>query len=152
MEPNVLALIAGSTVLATILGTLLAQLGSIVLHKIQRKDAKADKAEDKDDEIVASLAQIQSHLDTIDGKIDAQAEVNAQNWADNARTQILRFADEIKQGTRHTEEHFNQILECIKRYEDFCRDHPDYPNTKAVCAIKLTKQNYIERLERNDFL
>lgn len=65
---------------------------------------------------------------------------------------ILRFNDEVKQGTRHTEEHFNQILEDITKYNRYCGEHKDFPNDKAVLAIKNIRDTYDKCMEENDFL
>lgn len=73
------------------------------------------------------------------------------NKADNCRARILRFNREIKHQVHHDEEEFNDILEAIDDYEDFCRNNPDYPNNKAVFAIENIKNVYKEAYSNNDF-
>ncbi|MCD8211935.1 MAG: hypothetical protein LUC17_02790 [Oscillospiraceae bacterium] len=59
-----------------------------------------------------------------------------------ARYRIIRFDDEIRHKMRHTEEHFNQIMDDIQEYERYCKKHPDYPNRKAQSAIKNIDEVY----------
>lgn len=71
---------------------------------------------------------------------------------DRARSRILRFNDEVMLGMEHSKEHFDEILEDIDRYEDYCELHPDYENNKAVLAIKTVKEEYLYCLEHHTFL
>ena len=73
------------------------------------------------------------------------------NKADNCRARILRFNREIKHRVNHDEEEFNDVLEAIDVYEDFCRNNPDYPNNKAVFAIENIKNTYKKAYSKNDF-
>ena len=36
--------------------------------------------------------------------------------------------------------------------EDYCKEHPKFPNGKTVETIKYLRSNYAERLEKHDFL
>ena len=39
----------------------------------------------------------------------------------------------------------------IDGYERFCEKHPEYPNNKAVMAIKNVKEVYQKAYQNNDF-
>ena len=69
-----------------------------------------------------------------------------------ARQRILRFSDEVMIGQNHSLEHYNDILEDVDIYEDYCDAHPGYINNKAEVAIKLVRDTYEEHLKNNDFL
>lgn len=71
------------------------------------------------------------------------------NVANNCRQRILRFNNEILSGTTHTKEFYDEILIDIDKYENYCRNHPEYPNNKAVLSIKNIKRNYQELQENN---
>lgn len=71
---------------------------------------------------------------------------------DRARSRILRFNDEIMLGIEHSKEHFDEILEDIDRYENYCDLHPNYENNKAILAIKTVKEEYLYCLEHHKFL
>ena len=44
-----------------------------------------------------------------------------------------------------------EVLTHIDAYEQFCTDHPNYPNSRAVIAIANIKRVYEKRLQKNDF-
>lgn len=75
-----------------------------------------------------------------------------ESRADTARYRILRFDDEIRHKQKHTEEHFNQILVEIDEYERYCKNHPDYRNSKAVLAIENVRQVYGRCRSEHSFL
>jgi hypothetical protein len=75
-----------------------------------------------------------------------------RNEAGNARYRIIRFDDEVRHKTRHTEEHFNQILGDIDSYENYCKSHPNFPNNKARLAISNIKDTYTKCKKDNSFL
>lgn len=84
--------------------------------------------------------------------IEKENEEKLRDKADGARSRILRFADELRVGTPHSEEMFNQILDDITFYQDYCSTHPHYQNQKAISAIALISEDYDERLKTNSFL
>ena len=69
-----------------------------------------------------------------------------------ARQRILRFNDEILFGKRHSKEHFDEILDDITVYENYCANHEDYENNKAILAIGTIKEVYKQCLKTHDFL
>ena len=81
----------------------------------------------------------------IEKKIDALAERVNENQAVLARTHILRFSDEIKNGIEHSKEYFRQQLDDCDTYEKFCESHPDFKNSYTLIANQHIKETY-ERL------
>ena len=67
--------------------------------------------------------------------------------ARNRRYRILRFYDEICEGRRHSESHFEDIMEDIDAYEAFCEAHPDFRNSRGKLAMKNIRETY-DRLKR----
>lgn len=96
-------------------------------------------------EVTRQLAEISS-------KLDAHISEDNKGDAKRERIRILRFADEVRQGKRHSKEHFNEILEDITEYNRYCAHHPEFPNDKASISIALIEDTYRMRLEKNDFL
>ena len=72
--------------------------------------------------------------------------------ADEARTRILRFGDEVKRNTGHTQEHWKDILRDIDRYNNYCTNHPEYINSQAVSTISFLEERYSYHLQNNNFL
>ncbi len=91
-------------------------------------------------------------LDVLEGRLNGHIEMDDKRNADMHRARILQFNTELLRGIKHTEEDFNEIFYNINCYERYCRDHPDYPNNRAVHAIKNIGREYDERMEQNDFL
>lgn len=75
-----------------------------------------------------------------------------EQWASLSRTHILRFGDEILHGVSHSQEHFNQVLLDISKYEHYCETHPQYVNNIATATIKQIKKTYQKCLDENNFL
>ena len=91
-------------------------------------------------------------ISNLDKKIDKLQCSSDQGMAYTWRYRILRFDDEIRHGEKHSKEHFDQIIEDIDKYEDYCRDHPEFPNSKAVFAIRNIKNVYQKCTDEGTFL
>lgn len=72
--------------------------------------------------------------------------------ANQARTRILRFNDELLREDRHSKEMFDSVLEDVDFYERYCLEHPRYKNSKAVLAIANIKRCYEKCEQDHDFL
>lgn len=83
-------------------------------------------------------------------RLDEHIRVDDERNADLHRTYILRFNMELRRGMQHTDEDFNEILYNIKCYEQYCKDHPEYQNNRAVHAIRHIESVYDERMEQTD--
>ena len=85
-------------------------------------------------------------------KLDDHIRTDDERAADMHRARILRFNQELIRQIPHTREEFIEVLTEIDRYQQFCREHPDYPNSRAVHAIANIGRVYDERLQKHDFL
>lgn len=100
-------------------------------------------------EQVQDLKKTVSELQTEVQQIQKEEELER---ARQARQRILRFNDEILFEKRHSKEHFDEILDDIDTYEEYCREHEDYENNKAVLAIATIREVYKDCLKTHDFL
>ena len=98
------------------------------------------------------IDKMQQSVDGIQKKLDEHIADEEENRAENARQRILNFNNEVLRHQAHTRESFDDILSDIDYYEDYCDNHPDYSNNKAILTIEHLKQVYKVRLEHNDFL
>lgn len=96
--------------------------------------------------------EVLEKVDTLTNDVAKNKADDDEQWVSLSRSHILRFGDELKHGVPHSQEHFDQILLDISKYEHYCDSHPEYPNGKAVATIKLIKNTYQKCLENNDFL
>lgn len=97
-------------------------------------------------------ADVLRELDTVTQKLDTHIRVDDERNADSYRTSILQFNNELLREIQHTREDFIEILAVIDDYESYCRDHKEYKNNRAVCAIENIKRVYMDRLQKHDFL
>ena len=76
-------------------------------------------------------------LEELNAKVD-------RNQAVLARTHILRFADDIRNGVHHSEEYYRQQMLDCDTYDAYCRDHPNFSNGLTVIASKYIKDEFIK--------
>ena len=97
-------------------------------------------------------AEVLAELERTRIKRDNHIKTDDERAADMHRARILRFNQELIRQIPHTREEFIEVLTEIDRYQRFCREHPDYPNSRAVHAIANIGRVYDERLQKHDFL
>lgn len=97
-------------------------------------------------------ADVTKELAEIKTKLDDHVTMDDRRTADGHRTRILHFNNELLRSIDHTEEEFNEVLAEIDAYEEYCEEHPEYPNNRAVLAVENIRSNYKERLQKHDFL
>ena len=85
-------------------------------------------------------------------KLDDHITMDDKRTADGHRARILHFNNELLRDIGHTQEEFFEVLNEIDAYEEYCREHPEYPNNRAVLAIENIREVYKERLKKHDFL
>lgn len=91
-------------------------------------------------------------IDKLSEKIsDVENEVS-EDKAMSARYRIIRFEDEVRHGTLHTKEHYDQIILDIDNYEEFCKKNPWFRNNQAHWAIATIRKKYEEHNVDNSFL
>ena len=134
-----------TAVIASLGASLIAAAVSIISMYLQRKWKKDDQSAGKLDEI---SAEVQSVKNTLTAHIATDAEADAKQ----ARRRIIDFSDECRRGTRHSEEHFDNVLEDIDAYEKYCAAHPQFENRKAVQSIRFIVEIYDECKRKNDFI
>lgn len=91
-------------------------------------------------------------IEAIEKKLDEHITMDDKRMADSHRTQILRFNNELLRDLPHTKEEFIEVMHEIDEYEKYCKDHPEYPNNRAVLAIEHIRAVYMERQKKRDFL
>ena len=85
-------------------------------------------------------------------KVQAVSDRQEEAEAKSARVRILRFADELYLGQKHSKEHFDNTLADIKTYNDYCRSHPNFENERTKIAEAQIKSAYQHCLREHSFL
>lgn len=127
-----------STILAGALG---GGIFSFIQFLIERKDGKEDK-----------LGKIMEAIEATNKELEKAKQETQRKDADDARRRILIFADELRRGELHSEEFFNQVLEDISFYENYCRGHPDYQNDKSRDSTAMIREAYHSCRRSNNFI
>ena len=147
---------------------------AIIMWLLNRRAAKADKiAEQKEQQekeidrkrkeqwdsvreqleaFLSEFGAIKADILTLKENDRIQDEERAKDKALDARRRIIDFADEVRRGVKHSLEHFNNILEDISYYNDYCHAHEAFKNEKAVRSIERIEHVYDQCMAENDFL
>ncbi|MDO4614638.1 MAG: hypothetical protein Q4B15_03320 [Lachnospiraceae bacterium] len=114
---------------------------SLIMFLITRHDQKKDK----NSEVLRAIEDLKESVTSIEDRMEKEN-------ADDARRHILRFDDELRRGMDHSEESFNQILEDVNFYKQYCMDHPRYENDKATSATDNIVNTYKQVKKDNRFI
>lgn len=102
--------------------------------------------------VMKEIKDIKTEQEETRKKLDAHIEEGEERKADNYRSRVLRFNNELVRGLGHTEEDYDEILDVIWKYNEYCKTHPKYKNNKMPHAIKNVERMYDEMLQTNGFL
>ena len=98
---------------------------------------RRDKKKDKQQEILDKINQISAREDERDARM--------------ARTNILRFEDEVINGMHHSREYYRSVLEDLDRYETYCAAHQNFRNSYTVEAAVHIRKVYAGLVEAGEF-
>lgn len=120
-------------------------LGGGMLAFMQFLITRHDNKHDKLKGVYEAIEGLSKQIKQVSDKADERNAVNS-------RVRILRFADEMMEGKRHSKDSWDQVMSDITDYEKYCEVHPDFRNGQTAATVEYLKKNYIERLEKHDFL
>lgn len=124
-----------------------------IAEQVQQYPAWHEQSIGIRDELAKSIRDLGDKIDATNDTLAEMQLKSKRNYATTCRYRILRFNDELLERDKlHTKEHFDQVLEDIDDYEDYCRRDPDYKNSKAVMAIEHIRQVYYKCSEEGTFL
>lgn len=103
-------------------------------------------------EVIGMLNEVKAAQKSNTDRLNEHIRLDDERNADERRTRILRFNNELVRNLPHTKEEFIDILADIDYYEIYCREHKDYKNNRAAHAIANIGRVYDERLQKHDFL
>ena len=126
-------------------GALIAAIVSLIQLCAQRKWQKQDRTADRITELSGKINDVQTTL-------DAHIKADAENDAKQARRRIIVFSDECRRGLLHSSEHFDNVLDDITAYRNYCETHPGFKNEKAAHSIKYVEEVYDQTKRENKFI
>lgn len=121
-----------------------ALIGIIPVVVANRKKTQQTLAENQ--------KQTKEQLDKVQKTLDNHIKEDEDDKARNQRYRILRFYDELCEHRRHSESHFEDILDDIDDYEEYCNRHPDFRNSRGHIAMKNIQLTYDKLKANNGFL
>lgn len=132
---------------------LVAALGVVVIEKladfisarVSHREQKEDRKAEKHDEALEVIKKINEELKELSTKVQ-------DNQARECRIRILRFEDEMRHDVSHSQDHFEQVMEDIDTYEEYCEKHPDFHNGIGRRAMVHIKEVYDECVREHKFL
>ena len=141
------------SILQTIIAGLLGGgLIGFIEFMIRRKDEKNDKSREVLQAVDKLDRKLDERFDVLDAKIDEVDRKYDERSTISARIRLLRFADEMMEGRKHSKDSWDQCLTDCDIYEDYCDAQPSFKNNQTEATIKYLKRSYEERLEKHDFL
>lgn len=102
--------------------------------------------------IMDELKIVNDKVDKVQSDLDDHVRVSKEDRIQASRNRILRFNDEIIAGQEHTKEHFDDMLIVIDEYQDYCHNHPKFPNSRCLLAIENIQEAYKEKSHNNSFV
>ena len=103
-------------------------------------------------EVLDKMDAMNDRVDKLSVKVDQSEARQTERDAKMARNHILRFGDEVRVGTRHSKESFDEVLADITAYESYCQAHPEFPNHRTRAAEKFISETYHRCLKEDSFL
>lgn len=134
-----------------------------IMDRRKRKDQLEDNATEEESEVLKAIKDLKADVEGIKedvANVKAEVEKTRTEVKDDileesvvqSRVRILRFADEMACGQKHSKDHFDQTLEDITKYETYCGSHPDFKNDITKTSIELIRDAFKERMKKHDFL
>lgn len=95
----------------------------------------------KNKELTEDIKEIKTEVNNLSKSL-------AEHKANIARTNIIRFNDEILNQQKHSKESFDLILLDIDNYEKYCEMNPDYLNNKTALSVNNIKHIYSKHINK----
>jgi gamma-glutamyl:cysteine ligase YbdK (ATP-grasp superfamily) len=134
--------------IAPILIAIVTIIPTIISNRKKTQDSIAElKAELKSD-----IKESNDDIEAVKKTLAAHIREDEDSKNRQARIRILRFYDEVCEGKKHSENHFEDIIEDIDDYESYCQGHPDFKNNRGKTACEYIKEIYQKVKAENGFL
>ena len=124
---------------------ILVALVGIIPTIISNRKKTEESIKESQDSAKKDMVKMQTSLDN-------HIREDEDEKARNQRYRILRFYDEMCEHRRHSESHFEDILDDIDDYEKYCEAHPEFRNNRGKVAMEHIKVTYGKIKARGGFL
>lgn len=104
------------------------------------------------DRTASSIDALTAKVGAVETTLQNHINTDAENDAKQARRRIIVFADECRRKVKHSSEHFDNVLEDITFYQNYCNGHPLFKNQKAEQSIRYVLDVSAECERNNDYI
>lgn len=129
------------TACAPILVALIGIIPTIIANRKKTQDSINESNEATKKQFSDLKSDYDSHV-----KEYEEAKAKAQRY------RILRFYDEVCEGRKHSESHFEDILDDIDEYEKYCDSHSEFKNSRGHLAMEYIRETYARVKAKGGFL
>lgn len=138
--------------LTTLLGT--AGISAVVVGIFGLITLLLNRHWAKKDEKQGWRKEMQDSVADIKGELKAHIAADDERYAVQCRTRILRFADELinEPNHLHTQGNFEQCLQDITVYDQYCAEHPKFKNELTLRSAEIIRNIYDECAREHKFL
>ena len=121
---------------------MLVALIAIIPTIISNRKKTQESIKASNDEMKKQLEETAKQIDGVQITLNAHTREDEDESARNKRYRILRFYDEMCEHRKHSESHFEDILDDIDDYEKYCEAHPQFKNNRGRVAMEHIKAAY----------
>lgn len=99
-------------------------------------------------------SEVLEKVDQLERDVTRLRNEEDERNAKAARIRILHFGDELLHSPeqRHSKEHFDEILQSITEYNQYCHEHPNFKNHMTEATTKHVLRVYEKCMEEHTFL
>ena len=133
------------TVLLSVIGNIAVALIAIIPTIISNRKKTEQSIKDMTEATDMRVDKLQSSFDSHVNDYEAAK-------AASQRYRILRFYDEVCENRKHSESHFEDILDDIDQYETYCSEHPKFKNNRGHVAMQYIRDTYARVKANGGFL
>ena len=132
---------------AGVAAAIISGVFGLITFLLTRLWAKIDERKGKLKQILDNLADVQKELKD-------HIAADDERYAVQCRTRILRFADELINEPKHlhTQGNFEQCLQDITAYDQYCAEHPKFKNELTLRSAEIIRKIYDECAREHKFL
>lgn len=103
-------------------------------------------------EVISQIDALKAEVIEVRERQEQMDRERKDDKADDARTRIIRAADEIRLGQKHSKEFFDLCIKDCSDYKEHCKKNELYQNDKANMSIALVEETYMKCMKENSFL
>ena len=102
--------------------------------------------------IISNRKKTDESIKQVQTTLDNHIKEDENEKARNQRYRILRFYDEMCEGRRHSESHFEDIIDDCSSYTKYAATHPDFKNNRGEIAMSEIEETYRKIKAKGGFL